>query len=153
MRTAPPTGPGQPGDNRPTERPPEPERNRQARHDPEHESGVDELDDRVLQQIGGEARLRAALGVDEEPPQVRVEEAAQGAAPSGPVPDVGLCGSPSSSEKAWCLRWSATHEITGPSIAAEPSAAKIARTGALVLKLRCVNRRWNPTVIPRPVTA
>ncbi len=35
----------------------------------------------------------------------------------------GLCGSPSLSEKAWCLRWSATQEMTGPSIAAEPRIA------------------------------
>ena len=47
-------------------------------------------------------------------------------APRQPTPwsTWGLCGSPSRSEKAWCLRWSATHEITGPSIAAEPSTAQ-----------------------------
>ena len=46
-------------------------------------------------------------------------------APAQPWPwsTWGLCGSPSSSEKAWCLRWSATQEITGPSIAAEPRIA------------------------------
>ncbi len=68
-----------------------------------------------------------------------------------PWPTWGLCGSPSSSEKAWCLRWSATQEITGPSIAAEPRAAKTPRSAGLVLKLRWVKRRWKPTVIPRPV--
>src|SRR3954449_348189 len=63
----------------------------------------------------------------------------------------GECGSPSWSENAWCLRWSATHEITGPSIAAEPRIASVARTALPVLNARCVNRRWKPTVMPRPV--
>ena len=67
------------------------------------------------------------------------------------VSDVGLWGSPSLSEKAWCLRWSATQEITGPSIAAEPRAPITARTAGPVLKLRWVKRRWKPTVMPRPV--
>src|SRR5204863_4292817 len=34
----------------------------------------DEADHRVLEQIGSEARLRAPLGVDEEPADVGVEE-------------------------------------------------------------------------------
>src|SRR3954468_20657933 len=41
--------------------------------------------------------------------------------------------------------------MTGPSIAAEPSAARTARTALPVLNERCVNRRWKPTVTPRPV--
>ena len=41
-----------------------------------------------------------------------------------PCPTCGLWGSPSSSEKAWCLRWSATQEMIGPSTAADPSTAK-----------------------------
>ncbi len=65
----------------------------------------------------------------------------------------GLCGSPSTSENAWCLRWSATHEMTGPSIAAEPRIASVARTPFLVLNARWVSRRWNPTVTPSPVAA
>ena len=40
----------------------------------------------------------------------------------------GLCGSPGWSEKRWCLRWVATHSITGPSTAIEPSTASSART-------------------------
>src|SRR3954454_1161570 len=63
----------------------------------------------------------------------------------------GLCGSPGWSEKAWCLRWSATHEMTGPSIAIDPSAASVARTALPVLNDRWVKSRWNPTVIPSPV--
>src|SRR3954462_9943179 len=66
-------------------------------------------------------------------------------------PTCGLCGSPSLSENAWCLRWSATHEITGPSIAAEPRIASVARTALPGLNARCVKRRWKPTVMPRPV--
>ena len=60
----------------------------------------------------------------------------------------GECGSPSRSENAWCLRWSATHAVTGPSIAAEPSAANTPRSHGVVLNDRCVNRRWKPTVTP-----
>ena len=63
----------------------------------------------------------------------------------------GLCGSPSSSEKAWCLRWSATQEITGPSIAAEPRIASRPCSHVFALKLRWVRWRWKPTVIPSPV--
>src|SRR3954452_22519599 len=74
-------------------------------------------------------------------------------APLRPTPwsTCGECGSPSWSENAWCLRWSATHEITGPSIAAEPRIASVARTALPVLNARCVKRRWKPTVMPRPV--
>src|SRR3954451_22807964 len=42
--------------------------------------------------------------------------------------------------------------MTGPSIAIEPSAARIARTALPVLNERCVNRRWKPTVTPSPVS-
>src|SRR5215211_2113233 len=66
-------------------------------------------------------------------------------------PAWGECGSPSWSENAWCLRWSATHEMTGPSIAADPSAPNVARSHGLVWKLRCVSSRWKPTVTPIPV--
>jgi hypothetical protein len=50
------------------------------------------------------------------------------------------------------LRWSATHEIAGPSIAAEPRTVKMPRTTGVVLKARCVSIRWKPTVTPRPVS-
>ena len=75
-------------------------------------------------------------------------------APRQPEPwsTCGLCGSPGWSEKAWCLRWSATHEMTGPSIAIEPQTAKTPRMNGEVLNARCVNSRWNPTVMPRPVS-
>src|ERR1044072_51390 len=64
----------------------------------------------------------------------------------------GLSGPPSSSEKAWCLRWSATQEITGPSIAAEPRIASSPCSQGFALKLRWVRWRWKPTVIPNPVS-
>ena len=54
------------------------------------------------------------------------------------------------SEKRWCLRWVATHSITGPSTAIEPSAASTARTVRLVLKLRWVNSRWIADRDPDP---
>ena len=46
------------------------------------------------------------------------------------------------------MRWSATQEITGPSIAIDPAAVSAARTGFFALKLRCVRWRWKPTVTP-----
>ena len=39
------------------------------------------------------------------------------------------------------IDWVATQSITGPSAAAEPSAANAARSRRLVLKLRCVSSR------------
>ena len=41
--------------------------------------------------------------------------------------------------------------MTGPSIAAEPSAVNTPRTKPDVLNARCVSIRWKPTVTPRPV--
>ena len=55
------------------------------------------------------------------------------------------------SANAWCLRWSATHAMTGPSMAADPKMANIPLTQFLVLNARWVSRRWKPTVIPSPV--
>ena len=81
------------------------------------------------------ALLCAALGVDEEPADVRVQQARaarRGSRRRGRR--AGECGSPSWSEKAWCLRWSATHEMTGPSIATEPRRRTSPRTHGFVLK-------------------
>ena len=41
----------------------------------------------------------------------------------------------------WCLRWVATHSVTGPSIAIEPNTASSIRTPRVVLKLRWVKSR------------
>jgi hypothetical protein len=41
--------------------------------------------------------------------------------------------------------------MTGPSIAAEPSAASTPRIQRVVANERWVNRRWNPTVTPSAV--
>ena len=60
----------------------------------------------------------------------------------------GLCGSPSSSAKAWWRRWSVTQPITGPSTASEPKRANRYSSGLWVWNARCVSRRWKPTVIP-----
>ena len=54
------------------------------------------------------------------------------------------------SENWWCLRCVATQSITGPSAAADPSAAKAARVSRWHLKLPWVRSRWKPTVIPVP---
>jgi hypothetical protein len=48
-----------------------------------------------------------------------------------PWPTCGLCGSPSSSVWAWCLRWSATQAIAGPWTAIEPMMAQKYSTGLL----------------------
>ena len=65
-----------------------------------------------------------------------------------PRPTWGLCGSPSSSVCAWCLRWSATQLMTGPCTAIDPSTAKVYSTGFETWKERCVSSRWKPTVTP-----
>ena len=49
------------------------------------------------------------------------------------------------------MRWSATHEMTGPSIAIEPRIASVTRTLSLALNERWVKSRWKPTVIPSEV--
>src|SRR4051794_22307154 len=49
-----------------------------------------------------------------------------------PCPVCGLCGSPSSSAKVWCLRWSATQWITAPCRDIEPSTASVPRGGGRV---------------------
>ena len=55
-----------------------------------------------------------------------------------PLPTCGECGSPSTSECAWCLRWSETHWQTGPCDVIEPSTASSVLNARLVSKLRCV---------------
>src|SRR4051794_34756853 len=42
--------------------------------------------------------------------------------------------------------------MTGPSMAAEPRTASVARTERLAAKARWVRWRWKPTVTPRPVS-
>ena len=53
----------------------QPKRDRKADQRPEHKRAVDEPGHGILQQVRREAGLGAALGVDEEPAQVGVEEA------------------------------------------------------------------------------
>ena len=72
--------------------------------------------------------------------------------PPPSTPTWGLCGSPSSSVWAWCLRWSATQAIAGPCTAIEPSMANVYSIGFEVWKERWVRRRWKPTVIPTAVS-
>ncbi len=64
----------------------------------------------------------------------------------------GECGSPSASLNAWCLRWSATQRMTGPSSASDPATARKIFSGRLVLKDWWVKNRWNPTVMPNPLS-
>ncbi len=58
-------------------------------------------------------------------------------APSTPAPKptCGECGSPSTSEYAWCLRWSETHCETGPCVVIAPRIASTARIQSNVSKL------------------
>ena len=75
-------------------------------------------------------------------------------APLKPLPwPCGECGSPSWSVCAWCLRWSATHDMTGPWTDIEPNAANVYSTDLCVWNERCVSRRWKPSVTPKPVIA
>src|SRR4051812_21158209 len=67
----------------------EAEGQREPREDPEEEGTVEEADRRVRDQVRRIAVALAALRVDEQPADVGVEEAAEGAAPPAPVTDVG----------------------------------------------------------------
>ena len=62
----------------------------------------------------------------------------------------GLCGSPSSSVKVWCLRWSATQWMTAPWTDIEPRIANVARTHGFASNERWVSIRWKPIVTPNP---
>ena len=76
-------------------------------------AAVDASHDRVLEEVAGEP-FRGRLAVRlEQPADVRVPQArAACRADRRRGPACGLCGSPSSSVNAWCLRWSATQSIT-----------------------------------------
>jgi hypothetical protein len=80
---------GQPRDQGAAEGHPESERDRQPQRGPQEEGRVDKPDHRVLEQVRGEAALRASLGVDEQPSEVRVDQPAEPAAPPFAVSDVG----------------------------------------------------------------
>ena len=52
----------------------------------------------------------------------------------------------------WCRRWVATQLVTEPSTAIEPSTARVILSARWEVKPLWVNSRWNPMVIPKPVT-
>ena len=79
---------GEAGEERPADRPTEEERQQQPDDRPEDEGAVDPGDDRVLDQVGGETLLVAALGMDEDPADVGVGQAPQRTAPAVPMIDV-----------------------------------------------------------------
>ena len=132
--------------------PAEEEGKQQAADRPVDEGAVDPADDRVLEQVGREALLVAALGVDEEPAHVGVEEAAQGAAPAVAVVDVGAV------RVALLVGEGVVLAVVGDPgddraldrRRAEDRQQRRAAT-ASVLKARWVRWRWKPTVIPSPV--
>ena len=68
------------------------ERQREPGDGPDHERAVHEAHDRVLEQVRRVAALGAPLGVDEEPADVRVGEAAQRAAQAAAVAHVRAVG-------------------------------------------------------------
>src|ERR1700733_527774 len=64
----------------------------------------------------------------------------------------GECGSPSLSLYLWCLRWSDTQVMTGPSMARVPAIASATRRPVFALNDPCVKYLWYPTVTPSPDT-
>jgi hypothetical protein len=67
---------GEPGDHRAADRDPKPEGGGEAAGRPDQEGAVDEADEPVAHQVRRVTRLRAALGVYEDPAEVRMREAA-----------------------------------------------------------------------------
>ena len=107
---------------------------------PRSERPVDECDDRI-----GHVALAIALALGRR----RVKNQPMWA---WKKPSSGECGSPSSSEWAWCFRWLAAQSIARPWTAIEPRIRKITLTALTASKLRCVSSRWKPTVMPSPVS-
>src|SRR3954449_2527791 len=68
-----------------------------------------------------------------------------------PWPTCGLCGSPSSSVCAWCLRWSATQSRTEPWTLSWPRPANVRSSQGSTRNDRWVSSRWKPTVTPTAV--
>ena len=99
-----------------------------GRRAPRRERPIDEAQHRIGQQVGRIAVARAALVVDEQPAQVGVHEAAQRPRRRRRDRRAGM-GSPGIGERV-VLAMIGDQEITGPSIAAEPSTARTARTRA-----------------------
>ena len=93
---------GQADLDRPAEREAEAAGGREPAERPRRERPIDEAQHRIGQQVGRIAVARAALVVDEQPAQVGVHEAAQGA-DADAVIDV-RAGIPGASANAWCLR-------------------------------------------------
>ncbi len=73
---------------RPADQVAERERERQAAERPDEEVAIDPADHRILHEVRRIALPGAALGVDEEPAQVRVHETMQRALPAALVSDV-----------------------------------------------------------------
>jgi hypothetical protein len=72
---------------------------------------------------------------------VGVQQPAQRAGQADAVVDVRAVGIAQAVGERVVLSGSATQEMAGPSIAAEPRTARTARTAGAALKLRCVNSR------------
>ena len=131
---------------------PSAEGEQQAADRPVEEGAVDPADDRVLDQVGREALLVAALGVDEEPAHVGVEEAAQRRRSSrGHGRRGGCAGRPLRRRRRGACGGRRPRRSPGPR--SPPSRGSPSRpcSQGLALKARWVRWRWKPTVIPSPV--
>src|SRR4051794_23463521 len=123
-----PQEPGETARDLAGQQPAERERDRQPGAHERHEQGADHAQAAVLEQVGRvAARLGAASNRNSQPTWACHSPFSAASTPS-PWP-CGEWGSPSSSEYAWCLRWSATHVIAGPSTPIVPSTANSQRIG------------------------
>ena len=84
-----PEQPGQPGDQGAADHVAKSKGHQETEDRPVDEGTIDPADHRILDQVRRKALLVAALGVDEEPAHVGVKEAAQLAAQTATVVDVG----------------------------------------------------------------
>ena len=119
----------------------EPERRGETAERPDEERAIHERHDRIGEQIGRVALARAALGVNEQPADVRVREPAQRPAQADAVIDVGAVRIALAIGERVVLAMVGDPGDDGPLDRGRPEHGQTPRSAGEVLKLRWVNSR------------